>query len=244
MSISATYASPGLRVGLLMEDHPDAVITYRVGTAAECGVPDEWGGAQEVVICRIERGGTHPAIEAYKADLLTDVVKGKRVTREPDPERWAALCTKALGRALKRCGYPDDMTDLRALVLWRQRNAEVAVIGAAPAPTGELGSAPAALESPEDAATFDAAGRAEPDETGGDDATDDDVAELVNDDPATEDELAEVREVLAGLAPSQTTAVSAWARSRGFSAGKPDTGGQVTDLLNFVSELLHEAGAD
>lgn len=242
MSISATYASPGLRVGLLMEDHPDAVITYRVGTAAECGVPPEWGGEQEVVICRIERGGTHPAIEAYKADLLTDVVKGKRETRQPDPERWAALCTKALGRALKRCGYPDDMTDLRALVLWRQRNAEVAVIGAPTAPVGELGKAPEALESPEDAATFDAAGRTEPDAPSVDDGVAD--AELVDDDPATDDELAEVREVLAGLAPSQTTAVSAWARSRGFSAGKPDTSGQVTDLLNFVSELLHEAGAD
>ena len=134
-----------------MDDHPDAVITYREGTAAECGVPASWGGDGLVVICRIERPGL-PPVEAYKPVELKVQRGGRTVDAVLDADWWNVQSTKALGRALKRAGYPDDMRDLKALVLWRQRNAEVEAItgGTAPVPalppgvdpeTGELTAA-------------------------------------------------------------------------------------------------------
>lgn len=173
-AIPESYASPGLRLGLLMDDHPNAVITYREGTAAECGVPDGWGGNQQVVICRIDRPGL-PVVEAYKPVELRVMRGGKMVDATLDADWWNVQSTKALGRALKRAGYPDDMRDLKALVLWRQRNAEVEAItgGTAPVPALPPGVDPETGE-------LTAAGRPTPeaDEADVDDVTD---AEVIDD---------------------------------------------------------------
>lgn len=173
-ALPESYASPGLRVGLLLDDHPGAVITYREGTAAECGVPSSWGGDQQVVICRIERPGL-PAVEAYKPVELKVQRNGRTVDAVLDPDWWNVQSTKALGRALKRAGYPDDMKDLKALVHWRQRNAEVSATLSGSVPALPPGVDPETGE-------LEAAGRADPDDVGADDVTE---AEVVSFDSAT-----------------------------------------------------------
>jgi hypothetical protein len=113
-----TFASPGLRWGLLLEDHPKATHEFEMRGGAEIGVPDQYGGQGDFCVCTLRIPGQEPIV-AYK-----EAPRGK------DPDDWVVACTKTLGRALKKAGYPDDLKDLKALVLWRQRNAEVAAIGA------------------------------------------------------------------------------------------------------------------
>jgi len=131
-AISEDYASPGLRWGLLLEDQPGATYEFALMQGTEFPVnpiPAEFGGDRNFVVCTI----TFPAstgksmVSAYKP-----------AGQEGDPETWNVLCTKTLGRALKKAGYPDDLKDLKALLLWRQRTAETQAIMA--------GSAHLALE--------------------------------------------------------------------------------------------------
>jgi hypothetical protein len=112
-----TFASPGLRWGLLLEDHPMATHDYELRAGTEIGIPDQYGGKGMFCVCTLNIPGQEPIV-AYK-----EAPRGK------DPDDWVVACTKTLGRALKKAGYPDDLKDLKALVLWRQRNAEVAAIG-------------------------------------------------------------------------------------------------------------------
>jgi len=112
-----TFASPGLRWGLLLEDHPMATHDYELKVGTDIGVPDQYGGKGMFCVCTLRIPGQEPIV-AYK-----EAPRGK------DPDDWVVTCTKTLGRALKKAGYPDDLKDLKALVLWRQRNAEVAAIG-------------------------------------------------------------------------------------------------------------------
>jgi hypothetical protein len=120
--ISESYASPGLRLGLLLEDHPDATYEFRLATGDEIGVPEEYGGSKKFCVCTITLG------------LGRDISAWKPVSGNGTPDEWNVLCTKTLGRALKRAGYPDDLHDLKALVLWRQREAEIAAIKAGSLP--------------------------------------------------------------------------------------------------------------
>lgn len=117
-TISPDYASPGLRMGLLLEDFPQASHRFEVRDAAALGIPEHMAGTGEFCVAIIERPG------------MPDAIGWKPLPAKGDPEAWNVLCTKALGRALKRAGYPDDLPDLKALVLWRQRNAEIGAIGA------------------------------------------------------------------------------------------------------------------
>lgn len=117
--ISESYASPGLRLGLLLEDHPQATYDFRLATGDEVGVPDEYGGGSKKFCVATIHFGDGRSISAWKP-----------VSGNGTPDEWNILCTKTLGRALKRAGYPDDLKDLKALVLWRQRDAEIAAIRA------------------------------------------------------------------------------------------------------------------
>lgn len=122
--ISESYASPGLRLGLLLEDHPQATYEFHLRTGDEIGVPDEYGGGdRKFCVCTITFGEGRAPVEAWKP-----------VAGNGTPDEWNILCTKTLGRALKRAGYPDDLHDLKALVLWRQREAEIAAIKAGSLP--------------------------------------------------------------------------------------------------------------
>ena len=116
-AISETYASPGLRLGLLLEDHPDATYDFALVTGTDVGIPDEYGGAKRFCLATIRFAGSRSDVSAWKP-----------VANSGTSDDWNILCTKTLGRALKRAGYPDDLKDLKALVLWRQRDAEIAAI--------------------------------------------------------------------------------------------------------------------
>lgn len=129
-----TYASPGLRWGIFVEDHPGAVCVFEERLGLDAGVPENWGGDKAGVTCMIVVDGE--VVAAGWKEL-----EGKK-----DPENWEKCCTKAQGRALKRAGYPSDTRDLKALVLWRQRKAELAQLQAGYAPK-ELASVDAALDA-------------------------------------------------------------------------------------------------
>jgi hypothetical protein len=116
-AISETYASPGLRLGLLLEDHPTATYSFDLVAGKDIGVPDSYGGGKSFCLCTIHFGAGRADVTAWKP-----------VPDKGNPDDWNILCTKTLGRALKRAGYPDDLKDLKALVLWRQRDAEIAAI--------------------------------------------------------------------------------------------------------------------
>lgn len=217
-ALPESYASPGLRVGLLLDDHPAAVITYREAPGAEVGVPAGWGDDQPVIVCRIERPG-YPDVEGYKP------VEGKH-----DPDNWNTLSTKALGRALKRAGYPDDMRDLKALVLWRQRNAEVtATLGGSTVPALPAGVDPETGE-------LEAAGRADPEDVGGDDVTEAEVVPDFDSASATPGEMdAEIARRLKALAAGQRRSYMNW-REASFPDGLEEAE-DYWQALDMIAEL-------
>lgn len=155
--LSATYASPGVRWGLFLLDYPQGTYRFTLATGAELDppVPPEFGGDGQFVVAVIDKADGTPLVTGYK-DVPTRVERwqgsGTNRTKamvdfKPDPDAWQVLCTKALGRALKRAGYPDDTKDLKAILLWRQRLLELEAlrkgIVLTPPPTPpELGTGP------------------------------------------------------------------------------------------------------
>lgn len=124
--ISDQYASPLLRWALLLEETPGATYTFEIvkGTDLPPGhaiPPQIPGGDGDFCLATITfppETGKDPAI-GYKA-LAHGVNKKQGATGPVETvEQWQQLCTKCLGRALKRCGYPDDMDELRAIIRWR-----------------------------------------------------------------------------------------------------------------------------
>lgn len=115
--ISPDYASPGLRLGLLLHDHPNATYEFELVKGTDVGTPAEFGGNQNFCKATIHFG-----------DGRADASATKPVPAKGTADEWNVLCTKTLGRALKKAGYPDNTKDLKALVLWRQRDAEIAAI--------------------------------------------------------------------------------------------------------------------
>jgi len=209
------YASPGLRWGLLLEDHPSAAVSFTYGTASEYGVPPQYGGDRPVCVATIDGfADGRPPVTAYK--IAPD--KG-------DPDAWNLLCTKTLGRALKRAGYPDDMPSLRALVLWRQRNAEVDAIEGghvlqaieAPKPSDDDDLSRAAVEHDDDAIEV---------EVVGDDG-----------DPPSDQSYAEIRSLLTALPGEQQSKAQAWAKENGFSLLKPQTQEQADAAIEYLEAL-------
>ena len=54
--ISPDYASPGLRLGLLLHDHPDATYSFELKSGAELGIPEAFGGGGNFCIATISFG--------------------------------------------------------------------------------------------------------------------------------------------------------------------------------------------
>lgn len=127
MAISESYASPGMRHGIFKEDHPQAPQPeFTLGQGSDAGVPEAFGGKDEVCICTL-RYGPHEGIEpvtSYKETKGT----GK------NSEEWNKLCAKALGRALKAAGYPADVYELQAKLAHRKALAQIAAIEGGVAP--------------------------------------------------------------------------------------------------------------
>ena len=99
-----------------MEDHPGATQKCDMRQGSTLGIPDEFGGQGIFCVCTIQIPDREP------------VVAWKPVPPRGDADAWVVACTKTLGRALKKAGYPDDLNDLKGLMHWRQREAEIAAI--------------------------------------------------------------------------------------------------------------------
>jgi hypothetical protein len=193
-NIPATYASPNMRWALLLYDHPGAWYTSKLVKPVDAGVPREFAGTHDLVEVTIH----------FPADVALAPVTATKpaVSRAKTPDDWNILVTKTLGRALKKAGYPDDMQELRALMFWRQRTAEVERLSLLPA-TAELPAARA------DETPLLQAGREQPDEVGADDAPPEDGGE-----GALREEL---RERINAMNGEEKGALSKWAKSIGVS---------------------------
>jgi hypothetical protein len=178
--ISESYASPGLRLGLLLEDHPNATYTFELKSGEELGIPDKFGGDGDFCLCTINFPNGRSKATAYKP-----------LPARGDADQWNIICTKTLGRALKRAGYPDDLRDLKALVLWRQREAEIdAIRGGTAQISLPSANAIAELSAPDPVGqALDAAGVRDPEHTGADEGDGEDYTG--GDDEAVDAEIVE-----------------------------------------------------
>lgn len=207
MAVNALYASPLLRWALLLEEHPSATYTYQrvkgVDLPAGHEIPEEYEGLSWFALCTITfppGTGLEPAYGYKNVDRgvnLRDNKTGPVTTSE----QWQQLCTKTLGRALKRCGYPDNMDELRAVIRWRGDLARLN--GAAPAPAVGAGSpaAPSLPASVDDA--LSAARTEDPDESTQADLDDQIVdGEVVDGDGAVGQARADLEAAQARRAPA------------------------------------------
>lgn len=196
--ISEFYASPGLRIGLLLEDHPEATYTFDLVTGSDIGIPEAYGGgSKKFCLCTIRFAGTRADVTAWKP-----------VPDKGDADQWNVLCTKTLGRALKRAGYPDDLKDLKALVLWRQREAEIAAIkaGSMPLDVPRVQAIEAAPDRDPMQRALQAAAVTDAEEVGPDEV-DYDTGEVLTVD---NDEVALIRDLVAGLTPDEKRSYEAF----------------------------------
>jgi hypothetical protein len=93
-------------------DWPDATVEFTEGTAAEAGVPASFSKKDEkVCIATVTRFKGDTPFIGYKS--ISDA-KGR------DTDAWNVLCSKAMGRALKKAGSPDNMNDLKVLMRFRE----------------------------------------------------------------------------------------------------------------------------
>jgi hypothetical protein len=171
-TISETYASPLLRWALLQEDFPGA--THQFECVALDGIPEHIRPPERFVeaddeFClatvRFPDDSGRPTAYAWSA--LRTGVRGQGNSTSPvkSLEQWNTLCTKTLGRALKRAGYPDDLTELKAAILWRRRNAEIAQLAGGSGVGSHMQiEAGATIEG-----ALEASGRPSPDDVGLDD---------------------------------------------------------------------------
>ena len=119
-NIAEDYVSPSLRWGIFKEDHPDASVDFTSVKGTELGIPKDFGGDEDYCLATIHRyPNDESPIIGYKPVADAKAVRGDHVS-----DKWNILCTKALGRAMKRAGYPDTTEDLKLFVLYKQRMAE------------------------------------------------------------------------------------------------------------------------
>lgn len=230
-SVPDNYASPWARWGVLVHDHPGATHDFTVKTGDELGIPAQFGGGKDKHFCvctiNLPDGTQHVGWKAPDKDA-------------GDSNEWVKVQAKALGRACKRAGYPDNMADLKAVMHWRQRSAEVAAIsiqaGSPVAPAGELEMAPASSD--------DAPSQTEPDDDRyvGPDTGEITEAEIVPDtiDPKTI--------ALSDLAAIATETVLDGYEAAAQRAGVPDpyaptSRAQETLLRKFLAQALEGAAA-
>lgn len=108
------YLSTSVRWAMFKADWPDASIEFSESTPSEIGIPSTFSKKDEkICVAHVTRyKGDESPIVAYKAE---SDVRGPK-----DTDSWHALCSKAMGRAMKKAGYPDTMTDLKILMKFRE----------------------------------------------------------------------------------------------------------------------------
>ena len=120
MAIAEDYVSPSVRWGILKQDYPQAVVDFSHCKGSEIGIPPKFGGDEEYCVASILLRPTDQLpITGYKPFSDAQTRKG-----DHSSDAWNVLCTKALGRALKRAGYADTASEMRVLVQYKQRLAE------------------------------------------------------------------------------------------------------------------------
>ena len=120
MAIAEDYVSPSVRWGLLKQDYPQAVVEFSHCKGSEIGIPPKFGGDEEYCVASILLRPTDQLpITGYKPFSDAQTRKG-----DHSSDAWNVLCTKALGRALKRAGYADTASEMRVLVQYKQRLVE------------------------------------------------------------------------------------------------------------------------
>tara|TARA_R100001463_G_scaffold40507_6_gene85916 strand:+ start:2310 stop:3020 length:711 start_codon:yes stop_codon:yes gene_type:complete len=120
MAIAEDYVSPSVRWGILKQDYPQAVVDFTHCEGSEIGIPAKFGGDEEYCVASILLRPTDELpITGYKPLSDAQTRKGDHAS-----DAWNVLCTKALGRALKRAGYADTASEMRVLVQYKQRLAE------------------------------------------------------------------------------------------------------------------------
>jgi len=163
-----TYITPTLRWGLFKKDYPGAPEPeFGLVDPATAGVPDDFcqdecgNPVTQFVRCIVYYPDGRVAATGFKEVPIQEIVAGKPKNYVRNAESYVKLCTMALGRALKRAGYPDRTTDLRAFLLYERRNAEIEIIRAG----GPVAALPAGQEHEDDVdQTVEAAAVAKPDE--------------------------------------------------------------------------------
>ena len=110
------YLSTSVRWAMFKADWPDASIEFSESTPSEIGIPSTFSKKDEkICVAHVARyKGDESPIVAYKAE---SDVRGPK-----DTDSWHALCSKAMGRAMKKAGYPDTMGDLKTLINFRKTN--------------------------------------------------------------------------------------------------------------------------
>ena len=118
--IAEDYVSPSVRWGVCKQDYPDAVVEFSQRLGTDIGIPENFGGKDQYCVAQITLRPNDPdAVIGYKP--VSDARSGKG---DHPSDGWNVLCTKALGRALKRAGYADTAGEMRIIVQYKQRNAE------------------------------------------------------------------------------------------------------------------------
>ena len=106
------YISTSLRWSMFKADWPDATVEFSEGVASDAGVPASFSKKDEkVCIASVTRFAGDTPFIGYKS--VSDA-KGR------DTDAWNVLCSKAMGRALKKAGSPDNMNDLKVLMRFRE----------------------------------------------------------------------------------------------------------------------------
>lgn len=127
------YISTSLRWSMFKADWPDATVEFSEGTAADAGVPASFSKKDEkVCIATVTRFKGDTPFIGYKA--VSDA-KGR------DTDAWNVLCSKAMGRALKKAGSPDNMNDLKVLMRFREAIGTAKKVEAKTAPQVEAKTA-------------------------------------------------------------------------------------------------------
>lgn len=110
MAIQEGYLSTSLRWALFKADWPEGEIKFHEADAQSLNIPSSFSKTSDEKFCvaEITRFPSDPiVITAYKSQSDAGKIK--------DSDAWHVLCSKAMGRALKKAGYPDTIDDLRTM---------------------------------------------------------------------------------------------------------------------------------
>lgn len=110
-----------LRWGLLLEELPGATYTPEVVDAADVGIDTDFCGSTRVCRVTIEFPDGRAPVSGWQE-------VGASATKTPGA--FDTVTMSALDRALTNAGYPPDVEDLRFLMRWRFRKAEVGLLDA------------------------------------------------------------------------------------------------------------------